>query len=145
MKILSFLCISLLWPPPHAAAAREKVAGIGGFFFRSQNPAALSQWYLDNLGVALPPRKFEDTPWSQEAGVTNFEPFAMDNDYFDLKKGWMVNFRVKNLDAMVTQLRASGIAVRVEPQTEPNGRFAHLQDPEGNPIELWEPRDPNSK
>jgi glyoxylase I family protein len=51
----------------------------------------------------------------------------------------MINFRVRNLDAMVTQLRASDIAVKVDPQKYPNGRFARLKDPEGNPIELWEP------
>jgi predicted enzyme related to lactoylglutathione lyase len=54
----------------------------------------------------------------------------------------MVNFRVRDLAAMVAQLRASGIAVKVDPESYPNGRFARLTDPEGNPIELWEPRGP---
>ncbi|MGH7720580.1 MAG: VOC family protein, partial [Gemmatimonadaceae bacterium] len=55
---------------------------------------------------------------------------------------WMVNFRVRDLAAMAAQLRANGIAVKVDPTTYPNGRFARLQDPEGNPIELWEPKEP---
>jgi predicted enzyme related to lactoylglutathione lyase len=54
-------------------------------------------------------------------------------------KQWMVNFRVANLDAMVTQLRAAGVSVEIDPEPYPNGRFARLHDPEGNPIELWEP------
>jgi predicted enzyme related to lactoylglutathione lyase len=57
---------------------------------------------------------------------------------------WMVNFRVRNLDAMVAQLRGSGIAVTVDPELYPNGRFARLHDPEGNPIELWEPQAPEA-
>lgn len=56
----------------------------------------------------------------------------------------MVNFRVHNLDAMTSQLRAAGIAVEVDPEEYPNGRFARLYDPEGNPIELWEPKNPRS-
>lgn len=51
----------------------------------------------------------------------------------------MVNFRVVNLDAMVAQLRAAGVSVEIDPEPYPNGRFARLHDPEGNPIELWEP------
>lgn len=57
----------------------------------------------------------------------------------DPKKTWMVNFRVSSLDAMVAQLRAAGISVDVDQQPYPNGRFARLCDPEGNPIGLWEP------
>jgi len=54
-------------------------------------------------------------------------------------QAWMINFRVRSLDAMVSQLRASGVDVTVDPQTYPNGQFARLYDPEGNPVELWEP------
>jgi glyoxylase I family protein len=61
-------------------------------------------------------------------------------DYFgESKQAWMVNFRVQDLDAMVAQLQGAGIAVNVDPQTYPNGRFARLYDPECNPIELWQP------
>jgi glyoxylase I family protein len=56
----------------------------------------------------------------------------------------MVNFRVRNLDAMITQLRASSIAVKIDSDVYPNGRFARLHDPDGNPIELWEPAAPNA-
>jgi predicted enzyme related to lactoylglutathione lyase len=118
----------------------EKVAGIGGIFFRASDPAALKQWYQQHLGVTLTPTDYDQQPWRQEAGATVFEPFPRDTDYFGrAEQAWMINFRVRNLDAMAAQLRAAGIEVKVDPQSYPNGRFARLADPEGNPIELWEP------
>ena len=117
----------------------ERVTGIGGLFFRAQDPAALSQWYQDKLGIALVPADYSQKPWAQEAGPTVFAPFAMDTDYFgNARQQWMINFRVRDLDAMVVQLRAQQIDVRVDPEAYPNGRFARLHDPEGNPVELWE-------
>jgi glyoxylase I family protein len=120
----------------------EKVSGIGGVFFRAQDPAALGAWYRDHLGVGEVPSSDGDLPWRQEAGPTAFSPFPKTTDYFgDSGKVWMINFRVRNLDAMITQLRDGGISVEPDPQTYPWGRFARLHDPEGNPIELWEPAD----
>lgn len=118
----------------------EKVTGIGGFFFRAQDPKALALWYADRLGVTLTPTAYGDTPWSTEGGTIVFEPFSADTDFFgDLRYQWMLNFRVANLDAMVAQLTDAGIAVEVDPESYPNGRFAALRDPEGNPLQLWEP------
>lgn len=119
----------------------EKVAGIGGLFFRARDPAALGRWYQDHLGVTLTPSSYEELPWRQEAGPTAFSPFPETSDYFgDSKPVWMVNFRVRDLDAMTAQLRVARIAIEVDPQHYPNGRFARLHDPdEGNPIELWQP------
>ena len=118
----------------------EKVAGIGGLFFRAHDPKALGQWYLQHLGIALEPTSEGGTVWQQEAGPTVFSPFPETTKYFgDSNKVWMVNFRVHDLDKMVTQLRAAGIQVK-DPESYPNvGRFARLHDPEGNPIELWQP------
>ncbi|HEY4988795.1 MAG TPA: VOC family protein, partial [Opitutaceae bacterium] len=79
-------------------------------------------------------------PWTQEAGPTAFAPFPKDTTFGKKGQGWMINFRVNNLDAMVAQLRESGEKVTVDPQLYPNGRFARLHDPDGNPIELWEPK-----
>ena len=119
----------------------ERVTGIGGLFFRAKDPAGLAQWYQQHLGVDLVPADYDQKPWSQEAGPTVFTPFASDTDYFgSMEKQWMVNFRVRNLDAIVAQLRAQNIEARVDPKTYPNGRFARLHDPEGNPVELWEPK-----
>ncbi|HEY7643136.1 MAG TPA: VOC family protein [Steroidobacteraceae bacterium] len=120
----------------------ERVTGIGGFFFRSKDPAALAHWYADNLGVTLTPHDYGGTPWRQQAGTTVFQPFEQDTKFFgDMRLQWMLNFRVSDLDKMVAQLKGNGVAVSIDPQTYPNGRFAQLNDPEGNPIQLWQPED----
>lgn len=123
----------------------EKVTGIGGLFFRARDPAALAAWYHEHLGVALTPPSYEGEPWRQEAGPTVFSPFPEASDYFgNAKQAWMVNFRVRDLDAMAAQLGAAGIAIDLDPQHYPNGRFGRLHDPEGNPIELWQPAGRNA-
>ena len=119
----------------------ERVTGIGGFFYRAKNPEKIAKWYADNLGVDLPPKSYDVPPWRQEAGTTVFSPFAKDTKYFgpDMTQHWMINFRVRDLDAMATQLRENGNEVEVDEETYPNGRFGRVYDPEGNPIQLWEP------
>ena len=120
----------------------ERVTGIGGLFFRANDPEALAAWYEQMLGVAPVPGDYNTLPWTQEAGPTAFAPFSIDTDYFgDPQQAWMINFRVVNLDRMIAQLRAKGVEVVVDPESYPNGRFARLRDPEGNPIELWEPKE----
>jgi predicted enzyme related to lactoylglutathione lyase len=77
---------------------------------------------------------------TKEAGPRAFQPFPEKPTYFgNDSKQWMVNFRVRDMDKIAAQLRAAGISVNMHQKVYPNGRFAHLQDPEGNPIELWEP------
>jgi predicted enzyme related to lactoylglutathione lyase len=118
----------------------QRVIGIGGVFFRSKHPLALGQWYKKHLGIDLAPTDEGQTPWAQEAGPTVIAPFPENTEYFGKKEqGWMINFRVRNLEAMAKQLRDLGLDVEVDPEVYPNGRFARLYDPEGNPIELWEP------
>lgn len=118
----------------------ETVAGIGGVFFRAKDPQALMAWYEQHLGVRKVPTSYDEDPWSQEAGHTVFAPFNADTDYFGSDdKQWMINFRVRDLDAMADQLRAAGIEVTIDETSYPNGRFARLYDPESNAIELWEP------
>jgi len=119
----------------------QKVLGFGGFFFRSKDPAALAQWYLDTLGINIVPKDYETPAWTQEAGPTVFAPFEASTEYFgDVSKQFMLNFRVADLPAMITQLEAAGIKVRCDPDNpHPNGNFAWINDPEGTPIELWEP------
>jgi glyoxylase I family protein len=139
-------------PPPAGAAVRdgiagatemEKVTGIGGFFFRAKDPKALGLWYEQHLGVSLIPTSSGESPWQQEAGPTAFAPFKETSGYFgDTTKVWMLNFRVRDLDKMAAQLQAAGIEVKIDPESYPNGRFARLHDPEGNPIELWQPAKP---
>lgn len=117
----------------------EKATGVGGVFFRAKDPKKLGEWYERNLGVDRAPGDYDTPPWKQEAGTCVFAPFREDTDYFDMKNQWMINFRVRDLDAMVAQLRANGVDVEVDKESYPNGRFAKLSDPEGNPIQLWEP------
>jgi len=113
------------------------VTGIGGIFFRAQDPTALAAWYSTHLGVG----GGEWGLWSQQAGPTVFAPFPHDSDYFSDEKQWMLNLRVEGLDELIASLEAAGIEVTVNPaRDDPDaGRFARIHDPEGNPIELWEP------
>ncbi len=118
----------------------EKVTGVGGIFFRAKDPQMLSNWYEKNLGIAKTPDEYGILGWRPKGGTLVFQPFDDDTDYFkNPEKQFMLNFRVANLDSMVKQLRQTGIEVTVQPDAEPNGRFAQLFDPEGNCIELWEP------
>jgi predicted enzyme related to lactoylglutathione lyase len=128
-----------------AGVAMEKVTGSGGLFFRAKDPDGLAKWYEQHLGIAPSPTSYGGPVWTQEAGETVLCPFPETTKYFgDATKMWMVNFRVRSLDKMVAQLQAAGIAVKVDPETYPNGRFARVHDPEGNPIELWEPAVPKA-
>jgi predicted enzyme related to lactoylglutathione lyase len=123
----------------------EKVTGIGGFFFRAHDPKALGLWYQQHLGISLTPSSEGGSAWEQEAGPTAFAPFPETSKYFgDPEKVWMLNFRVRDLDKMAAQLHAAGIEVKIYPD-DSNGRFARVHDPEGNPIELWQPKDPHPK
>lgn len=121
---------------------KGRVLGIGGFFFRARQPNEIAQWYLEMLGVELTPDNYDDPPWRTSAGTTVFQPFPDDTEYFGNRDvGWMINFRVDDLDAVAERLRAAGHAVEYEGGGEPfpNGRFAKLHDPEGNAIQLWQP------
>jgi glyoxylase I family protein len=122
------------------ASAMERVQGIGGFFFRAKDPQKLAGWYEANLGVTSVPDNYDAAPWRTSAGTTVFAPFKEDTSFFgDQRFQWMLNFRVRDLSKMVAQLRERGIAVEVDSEVYPNGRFAKLSDPEGNPIQLWQP------
>jgi len=113
------------------------VTGIGGILFRANDPAALRAWYLEHLGVGGKGYN----PWEQQAGDTMFMPFKRDTDYFPADRQFMLNFRVANLGALLTTLQAAGIEIITNPEwdTPETGKFARIHDPEGNPIELWEP------
>ena len=126
--------------------SKESVTGIGGLSFRAHDPNSLAQWYQDHLGVSVIPKSYTDPGWQQQAGPTAFAPFPEKSSYFgDSTKQWMINFRVRDLDKMIAQLEAAGIAVKVDTTTYPNGRFARIHDPEGNPIELWQPMSTKAK
>ncbi|MEI2810347.1 MAG: VOC family protein [Nocardioides sp.] len=112
------------------------VTGIGGLFFRSRDPEARAAWYAEHLGIEAG----QQSIWHQEAGMTVFAPFEADSDYFAADHAFMLNLRVTDIDGLAQRLVAAGIEVerRGEWETE-YGRFARIHDPEGLPIELWEP------
>ncbi|MFI9779394.1 VOC family protein [Streptomyces sp. NPDC051956] len=115
----------------------ERVLGIGGYFMRADDPGALSAWYRDCLGLDAD----EHGLWRQGSGLTVFATFESETDYFGSRaQQTMLNFRVRDLDAMLAQLRAKGADVAEETQDmEGVGRFGWVTDPEGNRVELWQP------
>lgn len=117
--------------------AKDQANGLGGVFFRAKDPERLTAWYREHLGVGGD----GCAPWRQDAGWTVFAPFPADTDYFDRpEQQFMVNFRVADLDATVEKLKAAKIEAETRADWDgPHGRFARIRDPEGNPIELWEP------
>ena len=122
---------------------RQSVLGFGGFFFRADDPEGLAQWYESALGIKQIPADYGQEPWLTDAGPVAFAPFERTTEMFgEPRFSFMLNFRVADLDAIVEQLRAMDVTVDVDPVTYPNGRFAELKDPEGNPIQLWEPEQP---
>jgi predicted enzyme related to lactoylglutathione lyase len=115
----------------------ERVLGIGGYFLRAADPAALGAWYRECLGLDAD----EHGLWHQNEGVTVFATFESDTEHFGSpEQRTMLNFRVRDLDAMLAQLRTVGADVADETQDmEGVGRFGWVTDPEGNRIELWQP------
>jgi predicted enzyme related to lactoylglutathione lyase len=123
------------------------VVGMGGYFFRAKDPEGLKAWYREHLGVGGgigtdEKGQSNEWLWYPEAGPMVFEPFNQDSDYFPAEKQVMINLRVRDLDSLLEQLNAAGVEVITKPEwdaTPEIGRFARVHDPEGNPIELWEP------
>ena len=122
------------------------VVGIGGLFFRARDPDTLAAWYKTHLGVgagcdATGSGEGDQWSWRIVGGPVVFAPFPTASDYFPADKHHMLNLRVTDLPALLEGLAAAGIAAetRTEWDTPETGRFARIHDPEGNPIELWEP------
>jgi catechol 2,3-dioxygenase-like lactoylglutathione lyase family enzyme len=115
----------------------ERVLGIGGYFMRAADPVALSAWYLECLGLDADANGL----WHQGVGPTVFATFESETDYFGSRaQQTLLNFRVRDLDAMLAQLRSMGADVAHETQDmEGVGRFGWVTDPEGNRVELWQP------
>lgn len=117
------------------------VTGVGGFFFRAQDPDGLRAWYAEHLGIGADP----SAAWETAAGPTILAPFAATTNYFAADRQWMLNLRVDDLDGLCADLQAAGIPVTTNPAWDMPGvgRFARIHDPEGNPIELWQPEAPS--
>ena len=119
------------------SSVMEHVLGIGGYFIRASDPGTLGAWYRDSLGLDAD----ENGVWNQEPGVTTFAAFDSDTDHLGPRsQQTMLNFRVRDLDAMLMQLRSKGADVADETQAMDGiGTFGWVTDPEGNRIELWQP------
>jgi predicted enzyme related to lactoylglutathione lyase len=119
----------------------ETVTGIGGVFFKARDPRVLAAWYRDHLGVPVA----EDQTYGAFESVgsgehTVWSTFPKDSEYFGSgSASMMVNYRVRDLDAMLSQLRAAGVEVDDRVEEYEYGRFGWAVDPEGNRFELWEP------
>ena len=120
------------------------VLGMGGYFFRSGDPARLKAWYRDHLGIGGgcgtdETGRSSEWIWHHQGGPMVFEPCKADSDYFPADRTAMINLRVRDLDDLLRRLREAGIEITREEAMEGSGRFARIHDPEGNPIEVWEP------
>ena len=119
----------------------ERVLGIGGVFFRSERPDELAHWYEEHLGIERDPEFTGKAFRAREGDETVWALFPADTSYFGAQdKQSMVNYRVRDLDSMLAQLRAAGVNVDDRVEEIANGRFGWATDPEGNRFELWEPR-----
>jgi len=121
----------------------KRVTGIGGIFFKAKDPAALGAWYRDHLGLDVADWNGAIFQWGgdgSEPGTTIWSPFAEDTTYMAPgSASFMINFRVADLDALLSTLRAEGCDVVDKTDSSEQGRFGWVIDPEGNKVELWEP------
>ena len=124
----------------------KKVTGIGGIFFKTKDPKKISDWYGDNLGLVINPYgsvfEFRQGASPDKKGYTVWSPFKDDTDYFaPSEEPFMINYRVADLKALIADLREKGVKIVGEIEEFEYGKFAHILDPEGRKIELWEPVD----
>ena len=120
-----------------------RAIGIGGIFIKARDPKALGAWYRDNLGLALEDwggaiLKFSDDPTPRDSGYAVWSLFPETTKHFP--QSCMVNFRVDDLDALLAKLRAAGCNVDEKVSEDDYGRFGWVTDPEGNRVELWQPK-----
>jgi len=121
----------------------KKVTGIGGIFFKCDDPKKMSAWYAKNLGLPVEDYgtmfKWRSADEPAKDGYTVWSPFAKDTKYFEpSKKDFMINYRVENIEELVEQLKSDGVTIIDEITAYEYGKFVHILDPEGNSIELWE-------
>ena len=118
----------------------ERVLGVGGVFFKAKDPQGLAQWYATHLGVPIEAGQTYGTFTGGAGDQTVWSVFPQNTQYFGPTTPYMFNFRVRSVRAMLDQLRASGVQVDDNVEEYDYGNFGWLFDPEGNRIELWEPK-----
>lgn len=122
----------------------ERVTGIGGIFFKVKNPEKLRTWYSEHLGIEIAEYGGSAFLWVEDdapgQGMTIWSIFPDESNYFDPSpSSFMINYRVRDLDAMLSQLRGAGVQTIGDVEESEYGRFAWVLDPEGNKLELWQP------
>jgi predicted enzyme related to lactoylglutathione lyase len=125
-------------------ANMKRVTGIGGIFFKARDPKALGEWYRKHLGIAVEPWGGTAFRWADDPrvaqGSTVWSPFEHDTAYFaPSTAGFMINYRVDDLHALLAVLRAEGCAVDDKIEESEFGKFGWVMDPEGHKVELWQP------
>ena len=121
-----------------------KVTGIGGIFFKCNDPKEMNKWYAEHLGLPVADygtmfhsRDMDDP---EKTNYTVWSPFKQDTKYFEPStKDFMINYRVEHIEALVEELKAAGVTILDEIATYEYGKFVHILDPEGNKLELFEP------
>ena len=142
---------AVMWTTAHARQAAslpaERVTGIGGVFFKARDPKSLAAWYQKALGVDLMAgAPFAKFPWrerddSSRVGSTAWSLFSSETKYFAPSTApFMINYRVNNLEGLLSRLRAAGVTIEGKVVEDFNGKFGWVMDPEGNKVELWEPK-----
>ncbi len=124
----------------------KKVTGIGGIFFKCQDPDKVKEWYNQQLGLVTDQYgslfEFRHADDPDQKGYLQWSPFSQNTKYFEpSKKDFMINYRVENLEGLVKELKKNGVTVVDEIEKLEYGKFVHILDPENNKIELWEPVD----
>jgi predicted enzyme related to lactoylglutathione lyase len=124
----------------------EKVTGIGGVFIKAKDVTFLAAWYQKHLGIEFGDNSYVDFKWLNKdlntPGHTVFSFFKEDTSYFSpSEKPFMINFRVKDLDVLLAELKKEGVEIVGEKEEYEYGNFGWIMDPEGNKIELWQPID----
>lgn len=124
----------------------KKATGIGGIFFKCEDPQKMKEWYSEHLGMQTNEYgalfEFRTMSDPDKRGYLQWSTFSKDSKYMDPgTKDFMINYRVQNIEAIVEEMKAAGVNVVDEIETYEYGKFVHVVDPEGNKIELWEPVD----
>ncbi len=129
-----------------------RITGIGGVFFKANDPKALGAWYQKHLGLSFEEWGGAILKWpedkAEDQGLTVWSLAKSDSQWFaPSTSSFMINYRVDDMDALLAQLQAGGVAIHQGPDKAENGTFAWVMDPEGNKVELWEPKnwDPANK
>lgn len=145
IKSIQALCLGLLLMSAASGADTPAghVTGVGGVFFKAKDPKALAAWYRDVLG--LPVQSWGGAALRYDAPghppKLAWSTFAATTDHFaPSTSAFMINYAVDDMDAMVARLNEKNVAILKRDDSDPFGRFAWILDPEGNKIELWQPK-----